>query len=137
MIDSIVSDNEPRTALGVGMAAFDRPSRKTIGGLTEAAINAGIPPTCQRRGLRRASLKLGSPSTYASSDSTVRHAGAQQCWYFQMATCGCPLPGKYAPLSLLFLKSPQEHGTGGAPSEEDETLRFLKIQRSADYLTLV
>jgi len=78
-LGSIVGDNAPGTALGVGMAAFDRPSRKTIGELTEAGSNAKVPPTCQRRGLKRAALKLGSPSTYASSDSTVRHAGAQQC----------------------------------------------------------
>jgi hypothetical protein len=37
----------------------------------------------------------------------------------------------------FFLEPPRERGTGWAPSEKDETLRFLKIQRSADYLTLV
>jgi hypothetical protein len=101
-LDSIVGNNTPGTALGVGMAAFDRPSRKTIGGLTEAGINAEVPPTRQQPGLGRASLKLGSPSTYVSSDSTVRYAGAQQCWHLPNGYLRVSASGKARATSLSF-----------------------------------
>jgi len=55
---------------------------------------------------------------------------------FQMATCGCPIPGKYAPLRFLFrITARAWHGWGVLGRRRN--LEVPKIQRSADYLTLV